>query len=263
MSAFKVDELERNFQAKVGAEVRLAPEGMNRFRVFTPFLLDDGDHLGIVMKRTNGDWSLSDEGSTFLHLSYTIDSRDLEEGTRHRIIERTLHYFGIEDRFGELRLPIVEENYGDALYTFVQALLRINDVNYLSREQVRSTFLEDFKSLISNAAPADRLAFEWHHEKLDPDARYAVDCKINGLKNPILVYALSTDTKTRDATISLLKFEQWGFENQSVGIFENQEGISRSVLARFSDVCGKQFSSLKSNEQQIERWVKEALGEAA
>ena len=40
-----IENIERDFHDKVCAKVRLVPEGMGRFRVFTPFLFEDGDHL--------------------------------------------------------------------------------------------------------------------------------------------------------------------------------------------------------------------------
>ena len=40
-----VETMERDFHEKVSAKVRLSAEGVNRFRVLTPFLFDDGDHL--------------------------------------------------------------------------------------------------------------------------------------------------------------------------------------------------------------------------
>ena len=43
---------------------------MDRYQVFTPFLFDDGDHLVIVLKRNNSHWVLSDEGHTYMHLTY-------------------------------------------------------------------------------------------------------------------------------------------------------------------------------------------------
>ena len=46
-----VESIERDFRDKVSAQIRLATEGVDRFRVMTPFLFDDGDHLAIVLKR--------------------------------------------------------------------------------------------------------------------------------------------------------------------------------------------------------------------
>jgi hypothetical protein len=69
---------------------------------------------------------------------------------------------------------------------------------------------------------------------------------------------LNNDTATRDATIKLLQFERWGLNFHSIGIFENQEEINRKVLARFSDVFEKQFSSLSASDR-IAAYIKSLL----
>ncbi len=131
-----VESIEQDFRDKVSAQIRLAAEGLDRFRVFTPFLFDDGDHLAIVLRRDSTGWVLSDEAHTYMHLTYDIDERDLHGGTRQKIISNALSMFRIEDREGELVLDVRDSRYGDALYSFVQGLLRITDVSYLSRERV-------------------------------------------------------------------------------------------------------------------------------
>ena len=204
---------------------------------------------------------LSDEAHTYMHLTYEIDERDLHSGTRQKIISNALSTFGIEDRNGELVLEVPDMRYGDALYSFVQALLKISDVSYLSRERVQSTFLEDFRTLLSEAAPEDRRIFDWNDPEHDPEGMYTVDCRINGMPRPLFVHALPNDAKTRDATIALLQFERWEIRFRSLAIFEDQESINRKVLARFTDVCEKQFSSLTANRKRITRFLDESMSQ--
>ena len=141
--------IERDFKTKVCERLCLEPQGIHRYRVSTPFMFDDGDHLVIVLKREDDRWILSDEGHTFMHLTYSMDEADLYRGTRQSIISSVLSAFFVDDREGELMIPIENGGYGDALYSFVQAILKISDVTYLSRERVRSTFMDDFRTFIA------------------------------------------------------------------------------------------------------------------
>jgi len=96
----EINTIEKEFKSKVCNEVRLLQEGVDRFRVFTPFLFDDGDALAIVLRKSENEWFLTDEGHTFMHLSYEIDIDSLDKGTRARIISTTLNNFGIRERGG-------------------------------------------------------------------------------------------------------------------------------------------------------------------
>jgi hypothetical protein len=96
----------------------------------------------------------------------------------------------------------------------------------------------------------------------DPQGMYRVDCRINSMTRPLFIFALPNDDRARDATIALLQFEKWGVPHRSLGIFQDREAINRKVLARFSDVCEKQFSSLSGNLNRIQRYLEDALDEA-
>ncbi|MCY4199359.1 MAG: DUF1828 domain-containing protein [Gammaproteobacteria bacterium] len=125
-----IDFIQREFQQNVSDKVRVASEGVDRYRVDTPFMFDDGDHLLIVLKKEGEQWVLTDEGHTYMRLSYDIDESSVRRGTRQKIISHALSTFEIEDNDGELVLGIPDNRYGDALYAFVQGLLKIADVSF-------------------------------------------------------------------------------------------------------------------------------------
>ena len=135
-----IDTIERDFNANVCEKVTIAQEGLERRRVFTPFIFDDGDHLSIVLKKDGDGWILSDEGNTYMRLTYDIDEQDLYRGKRHEVISSALSLFDVEDRDGELVIRVRDGLYGDALFSFVQAILKIADVSYLANERVQSAY---------------------------------------------------------------------------------------------------------------------------
>ena len=134
------DAIEREFKAKVCEKVQITPEGLERCRVFTPFMFDDGDHLSIVLKKDGDGWMLSDEGNTYMRLTYDMDEQSLREGKPNAIIDSALSLFDVEDRDGELVISVRDGLYGDALFSFAQAILKIADVSYLANERVQSAY---------------------------------------------------------------------------------------------------------------------------
>ena len=122
-TAMLIDRIEREFRERVSDEVRLIAEGTGRYLVFTPFCFNDGDHLTILLKRDGPRWVLSDEAHTFMRISFDFDFEEQEP--YQKFITKTLANFQIEDRDGELVLDLTGKRYGDALYSFIQALLAI------------------------------------------------------------------------------------------------------------------------------------------
>lgn len=253
----EVNNLLSEFQNKICKEVSLYTEGVNRFVVHTPFMFEDGDHLVILLKKNKKNWYFTDEGHTLMHVSY--QDIDIERGTRRKLIESVLESYGIDDHSGELKLVIKGNSFGDSLFSYIQGLIKITDVSFISKERVRSAFLEEFKALLVNSIPEDRRKFDYTDPKVDPDKKYVVDCRVNGQKRPLFFFAINNDSRCRDATITCLHYENHGLSFAPAAIFEEQESVNRKVLARFSDVCEKQFSSIHSAEERLAIYLKTYL----
>jgi hypothetical protein len=251
--------LSEEFEKKVHAAVEVLPEGLNRFRVQAPFYFDDGDGYVIVLRREGENWVVGDEGHTYMRLTYDLNASDLTRGTRAEIITNALSMYGVQEHDGELRVVVSPDQLADAFFSFVQCIARVTDVTLLSRERIKSAFMEDFRALMERKVPESRRQFEWHHPEQDKEGHYPVDCYLNQRAKPLFVFALPSDDKVQTATIVLHQFERWQYEHETLGIFEDQEKVNRKVLARFSDVCDKQYSSLAGNRDRVEKYLDEAL----
>ena len=128
-----IETLEHELRRSISEKFRLVTEGAGRYRVSTPFVLEDGDHLVIVLKNEGARWMLSDEGHTCMHLADHMDARDRQRGTRRTLVAKALERFRIQDRDGELLLHVPDGRLGDALYAFVHGLLTVSALAYLDR----------------------------------------------------------------------------------------------------------------------------------
>jgi hypothetical protein len=73
-----------------------------------------------------------------MHLTYDPDEKDLQRGTRQEIITNALSAFKVEDREGELIVTVEGDQFGDALYGFVQAFLKITEL-FMSGSRCRAS----------------------------------------------------------------------------------------------------------------------------
>ncbi len=199
-----------------------------------------------------------------MHLSYDRDVAELRQGHKWNLVSNALSIFSVEDRDGELVRNISDERYADALYSFVQSVLKIADVaDAWQPLQARkhSTFMDDFQEFLRETIPEERMAFNWCDPQRDHTRKYIVDCRISGMPRPIFLHGLPNDSRTRDATLTLHQCQKWEIRHHAIGIFEDKTLITRNVRARYHDVSDKSFPSLSSDRDKILLHLRDHLQE--
>jgi hypothetical protein len=252
-------QIQDSISSTISSEIRLKAEGNNRYVVFTPFRFDDGDSFVIILKKVGDNWFYTDEGNTLMHLSYYPENSNLRSGEKGKVIQEAVSEFETIDKQGEFLIKVEGDNFGSALFSFIQFLSRVSDITLLQRERVHRAFISDFKSFIELEVPTERATFGWYDKAKDPKKLYKVDCKVEGERSPIFIFALQSESKVKDSIIAIHHLRSWGYDFSPMGIFENQEAISRSVLAKFSDTGAVQFSTLRGNEAVIKEQIQKLM----
>lgn len=249
----EIEELERTLQERLSLHFRLEPLGNGRIAVLSPFTFDDGDRFPVVLERVGDRWRLTDEGGTVMHLSYM--EVPFDEGNRGRLIENVAQRHGLELEDWVLSKTLHDAPDPDALMSFIHAIAQVADVDFLAREVVASTFMEDFRGLLRARVRADRLRFGYHDEERDPERTYVADAAIRRNGEWLFGFGVPNDARAKDATITLMTFEQWYGAVDSFVVFEDQQELTRRTLAQLSNIAGKQFASLLGQEQRIVQYL--------
>ena len=257
----KIKSIEQDFIEKVSEKIRVIPDGRDRYRVFTPFRFDDGDHIAIVLKKEQDRWLLSDGGHTYMHLTYDIDERKLFSFYAHarELFQMLCLHLKLKIAFWRINFEVKMIALAMHYILLPKPLIKMGDVLCLSKEYVQPTFMTDFQLLLKGIIPENRREFDWHDEKYDSGKKYIVDCRINGLPEPIFVYALSNNDRIRDATIKIQKVTQWDIPFRPLGIFQDREAANQQVVGRFDDVCEDQFPKMEANRNKIIDYISERI----
>lgn len=116
-------ELAREFSCKTCTTIDVEPDCLGRYTIYTPFMFEDGDHFVILLEKRKQGWMVTDAGHTFMHLNLSF--LEVATATRADAIDRILAAYHVNQRDGILQLPISGEQYGEALWSFIQALVAI------------------------------------------------------------------------------------------------------------------------------------------
>ncbi|MHA1682003.1 MAG: hypothetical protein ACTSUE_13780 [Promethearchaeota archaeon] len=90
--------------------------------------------------------------------------------------------------------------------------------------------------------------------EVDKDNRYPVDAVIQMESGAVFMFAIKGEQKALNAVISVYRFEKWEIEFDPIAIFENQQKISPSTIAKVSDAFNKLVPSMEGYDR-LEKYL--------
>ena len=192
---------------------------------------------------------LSDRGHTLMHVSYEHDVELFYEGARASLREQIVRESGIEEDGGIFSIETPPDQVAGALFRFGQALTKIHDLTFLSRERVTSTFYEDLRGLVFTILDEEGVETDYIPPEVPDANHYPVDYRFEGKDGrSVFLYGIPGRDKARLTTIMLSHFLLHRVPFESVIVFADQQDIPRLDLARLTNVAGTAVASLEAED---------------
>jgi len=240
-----LEKLQQNLCSLLCAEVTVKQRNEELLVVHTPFFFPDGDPYQIYIKeRPSGTLRLSDMGHTLMHLSYENDIDKFREGTRGNIFNQIKAEVSLEEENGEFFIDTEPGELALNVFRFGQALTKINDLTFLNRFRVESTFYDDLKEQLLRFVPEERIKKDYFYEEMENSRDYPIDYRIEANGAPLFLFGIPNRDKARLTTIILERLLRDNAKFDSLLIFADQGSIPRLDLARLSNAGGEMIASL-------------------
>lgn len=245
---------------QVASDIRLSASTDTRIRIGTPFLYDDGDSCGFFLERNESEgWAVTDFGDVLMRAGYA-DVDLLSEGYKTRL-GRTMEFFGITESDGSMILPVVDDRFGDAIFTFAQASLEMVRLAHLPKERKlkeQSKFKRRFTELITKTVPSNNLEHNWHDPSSDPEGLYPVDFRIHSDDQDWYVFGIGTQNKCLHATISCQRYKILSRPFSGLAIYRDKGRLPENATKPLDAVVEEKFSSIAESDQ-IEGFIHDRI----
>ncbi len=109
--------------------------------ITTPYLDRHNDYIQIYARKSNGGYTLTDDGYTIAGLEQS--GCKLTSPKRQELLKMTLNGFGVRLADQRLEVHTSAEKFALRKHNLVQAILAVNDMFYLAMPMVASLFYED------------------------------------------------------------------------------------------------------------------------
>lgn len=205
--------------------------------VSTMFARRDGDRLGFYVIEEPDGYRVEDDGDYLATL--VASGVPVDQGTRGNLLDAILAESGAmwdRDTYEIRTEAFAKDELGKRLTAFLSALIRVRDLEYLTRETVRSTFREDATAALRERF--DTLATFQENEPVNERlSEYPADLIVRPhmTGNTGALFFATTNEKLLEAELLHMQLEQQGFEGvRTIALIEDMEyrGLSKRKVQR-------------------------------
>lgn len=232
-------------RSQVASGLRLVPMGDEYLRIGTPIIFDDGDRCSLFLSRRDKGWVLTDRGSVASRASY-VETNLLSSGYRPRF-EKLIEFFGMREEAGEIIMPIVGDDFADAIFTFAQGaveLVRLADTPSETHRKTEKRFHHKLVEIIRAVAPGAAFEENWHDAESDPDRIYPVDCRLKAHDDSWwYLFGISTPAKCLHAAITCMHYRLEQVAFRGLAVYKNRESLAKSATLPLDKVVERTFDA--------------------
>lgn len=228
-SALK-DVLSRTFLDNI--DVRSVPMGL---AVRSPFSDGSGDPVTFYVRETGDGYQLEDDGEFLSHL--VASGVDIERGQRRQLLDSVLSTCGAiwdPETFEIRSLPI--SDVAAASVNFLAALIRVRDLELLTRETVRSTFRDDAIAAIEEQL-GERFAIDRNSPLADAFSDNPADLVLSpkGAGRRLGVFLVNSPTPFLEAELLHSEIQRQGASDrfESVALIEDFPKVTAIGAKRY------------------------------
>ena len=233
---------------------RLKRQGI--YKIIVPFFYEDGDMYDIFLELSPSDPNrlrISDHGLTVMKLSYVFD---FDTPTKKEVLNSIVSQNRANIVNGEIFVDASPDMFQQYLYQMLQTLMKVSNLDVLSRETVKSMFYDLFNEFVREAFRD--LNIVDHYTPMPSDENLVVDYKIDA-RRPIFLYGVKDSAKASKVIISCLNFQQNDIPFRSLIVHDNLEKLDSFNQKQITNISDKQFFTLEGFKKSGLEYIKREL----
>ena len=269
-----LSEITRDLQSQISQSLSIETDHRGQHYIATPFVFGDGDQPVIALSPEGDGWALSDRGNSLFRLGHQLTDAEYDDPALRRRMDSALVMAGIRQRDDELVKEIPPGQYAAALFNFVHALLKIDELGdyptlanptALASKRTGSGGLakerpqvkDEVRELVAECVSQDRFVPNWHDPRWDRDGEYSVDFMVNGMPRPLFLHTPGTSYRTQDATIAIYRFREQGVDGKHIAILRSDSRIPAKAKSKLKAVCDVTFDNLEGQRPEIKKFLRQ------